>query len=279
MKFEKLLTEEETRSVQLGILRSFDEFCTAHGLRYFLAYGTLIGAVRHKGYIPWDDDIDIQMPRPDYNRLREIFDSEKPNEHLRLIFPTDPEAQHTFAKITDERTVKIEAAHRYKTERDLRGIDIDIFPLDGVPEDGEEHKRWYKKLRRIYRKLWISDLEPEGELKTSFKAAIYLFKFIRIFYPKKEKLLGEAAALHALYPYEDSKLVGVCECYFDPPSDRHEKTAYESSLQMDFEGKSFRCPVGTHEVLTNLFGDYMTPPPEGARVTHHTNKNYWRDPV
>lgn len=273
MNFGTPLTIEETKEVELSILSSFDAFCREHSLRYFLAYGTLIGAVRHKGFIPWDDDIDIQMPREDYNKLLEIYPV---GGKLRLIAPTDPDAEHTFAKLVDTETVKIEAGHRYKTDDDYRGIDIDIFPLDGQPRDDAQYRRWYQKLRRIYRKIWMGELELTGDLKLSFRLAIICFKAFRIFLPSRKKLLAGAAALHAEYPYSESEYVGCVESYFNGIGNRNPKSAYSEAVLLDFEDKRFPAPVGYHDILTNMYGDYMKLPPEDKQVTHHTNLTYRR---
>lgn len=274
MDFSRPMTMEETKQVELSILSRFDEFCKKHSLTYFLAYGTLIGAVRHKGFIPWDDDIDIQMPRGDYNRLIEL--SDELGTSLRLIAPRDADAEHTFVKIVDERTVKVEGGHKYRSDADLRGIDIDVFPLDGQPTDDAKYKKWYKKLRKTYRKIWMRELESTSDLKLSFKIAIALFKLVRIFLPNRKKLLDRAEALHASYPYESAEYVGCVESYFNGIGNRNPKSAYSKCVLLDFEGEKFPAPVGYHDILTNMYGDYMKLPPKEAQVTHHTNKNYWR---
>ena len=271
MKFGKPLTMEETKQVEFYILTRFDDFCKQHSLTYYLAYGTLLGAVRHGGFIPWDDDIDIQIPREDYEKLLEIYPK---GESLRLIAPTDPDAEHTFAKLVDEDTVKVEGAHKYKSDADYRGVDIDIFPIDGQPEDDGEYSRWFGRLRRVYRKIWMRECELTPDLKLSFKLAIMCFKIAKIFMPSRKRLLAKAAALHAKYPYGESKHVGCIESYFNGIGNRNLKSDYEDVVLLDFEDRKFPAPVGYHDILTNMYGDYMKLPPEDKRVTHHTNVTY-----
>ena len=148
MNFEKSVPVEEQKKIALDILLDIAEFCDEHGLRYFLAYGTLIGAVRHMGYIPWDDDIDIQMPREDYNKLVEIYNEQKKNERYELIDPYSKKSRHTFVNVVDTRTVKLEPNVEYKFG--YFGIDIDIFPLDGMPSDDVKYNEWHKALQKIY---------------------------------------------------------------------------------------------------------------------------------
>lgn len=276
MNLNRIMTVEETKLVELDILSRFDEFCRENSLRYFLAYGTLIGAVRHSGFIPWDDDVDVQMPRADYNKLIELLKGKRLGS-LRLIAPDDRDARHTFAKLVDDRTVKLEAGHRYKTDADYRGIDIDIFPIDGQPSDADEYKKWYKKLKRVYRKIWMREIESSGDLKLSLRFAIVLFKLIRVFIPKRERLMKKAQQLHAMYPYEGAEFVGCVESYFNGIGNRCEREAYDECVMLDFEGKSFKAPCGYHSILTGMYGDYMRLPPEEQRVTHHTNNSYWRE--
>ena len=132
----------ELRSIQMGILDHVHDYCERHGLRYFLSSGTLIGAVRHKGYIPWDDDIDIYMPRQDYEQfLRNFLDG---TGHFRVLAPSPWERAggeipyyYTFAKVVDTRTLMVET----ETKGFEIGVFMDIFPVDYVTDDLKERQR------------------------------------------------------------------------------------------------------------------------------------------
>ena len=126
---KKITDIHELRQIQMGILDEVHQYSEAHGLRYFLSSGTLIGAVRHKGYIPWDDDIDVYMPRKDYERFLREF---KGNEQYKLLNPAkEPHYYYTFAKVIDLRTRMVED----ETEGFEIGVYMDIFPVDYVPDD------------------------------------------------------------------------------------------------------------------------------------------------
>ena len=135
----------------MGILDSVHSFCEAHGLRYFLSSGTLIGAVRHKGYIPWDDDIDIYMPRKDYEQFLRTFKDKTGN--YRVLAPSVSESTgsdayyYTFAKVIDTRTLMVEK----ETKGFEIGVFMDIFPVDYVTDNMQERERVFKQKKLLYK--------------------------------------------------------------------------------------------------------------------------------
>ena len=272
-QFGRALTESENRAVQLEILKYVAQFCERHGLRYFLADGTLIGAVRHKGYIPWDDDIDIRMPRPDLMQLIETFNEESGNSKYALIAPTMETAQHYVVKIINTETVKIEPYLDYS--KAFLGVDIDVFPLDGCPEDEKEYSQWNKKIRLLnkaynYKKkgIWRSMLSRGKDFLCNRNRAMFC-PFMSC-----EQIAEKVKDLSLQYPYESSKYicaVGIGDRFRVP------RECYDDYIMAPFEGSSFRIPAGYDMVLKAEYGDYMTLPPERERVTHHTNSVYWKN--
>ena len=266
----KKLSFEETKNVELNILLDIANYCEQNGLRYFLAYGTLIGAFRHQGFIPWDDDIDIQMPRDDYNLLIKHYNANKQNDHLHLISPFDPKSKHSFVKIIDTRTVKMEPNLSYS--EGYLGIDIDVFPLDGEPDSEKDFEKWYHSLHNIYYLFALSMVDPKGNWKR--RLSIPLIKF---FSGGKIKLLNRAAKLHDRYPYNSSEYVGVVESSYNFKGNRVLKSCYENYIMLDFAGYKLRAPAGYDSILKALYGDYMKLPPSDQQITHHTNITYWKD--
>jgi lipopolysaccharide cholinephosphotransferase len=260
----------EIKKIELNILVHFDEFCKQHGLRYFLAYGTLIGAIRHQGFIPWDDDIDVYMPRPDYNRLIAEYNKLNPNGRFRVVRPIEDLSPFSFVKFVDNHTVKIEGSCDYA--RGNMGIDIDVFPLDGQPESEEEFKAWYNKLYKIYALHLRSSIETRSTLKRRILVPLF-----RIAVGGRKRLLKKAARLHAKYPYENSKYVGSVECTANDMNDRYQKEWFSESTEVPFEDYTFPIPKGYDPILRKAFGNYMEPPPEEHRVSWHHARFYIQD--
>ncbi len=265
------LSFEETKKLELDILKDVTSFCEAHNIRYFLAYGTLIGAVRHKGFIPWDDDIDLQMPRPDYEKFMALYNEKNSASPYKALNPLTDGSRHTFLKVVDTRTAKLEKGMRY-AEGKVPGIDIDIFPLDGQPDNDKDYEKYYKKKRQIFKEIY----ELVGTYSWKRKL-LYLFPRIRAHILGKEKLFAKIEKINAPYPYEEAKMVGATNSLYNGIKNRTEKKNYESLVLLPFEGEMFRAPVGYHEILSSFYGDYMQLPPLEKQVTHHENETYWRD--
>lgn len=262
----KQIGTEECKRIQLDILDTIDRFCQKRGLRYSLAYGTLIGAVRHQGFIPWDDDIDIMMPRSDYDRFRETFRS--PGYRLADLAGRD-DCVETFVKVCKEGTFMVDR----NFGRELWGVNVDVFPIDGAPSEGLEAH--YATLNAVREKLFQICPYYKSVKKGRFPLLLkYLLKRIRYFHPGsfmslKKKLADGQKAI----PYEDSVTVGI---YYAAEKTRTfmEKRVYDEIGALPFEGRS--CPALIHydTYLTKLYGDYMQLPPEEKRVSHHAYDVY-----
>ena len=262
----RIMTFEEVKKVELEILSKVADFCEKNNLRYFLAYGTLIGAVRHGGFIPWDDDIDIWMPRKDYNLFLKDFNRED-NRYL-AVSPYDDIACHSMTKVIDTKTVKMETGIKYKNGN--LGVDVDIFPIDGEPQSDKDFSKWYKKLYRQYQNYYYLICDPKAG-KRNFVFSL----LVRLSGKKKSDFIKKAEVLHEMYPYEKSRFVGAVETMHNSPKNRFKKEWFEESITINFENCRFKIPICYDEILKQMYGDYMTLPPEDKQVTHHSNINYW----
>ncbi len=257
----KKLDLSEIKKVELRILLEFDKFCKANDLRYYLAGGTLLGAIRHRGFIPWDDDIDVCMPRDDYERLQSIG---REINGLLLKSNKQGNASIPFSKLVDP-----------KTKIDLQFVDndydnnlwIDIFPVDGLPKDFDEVKAIYSKCN-FYRRIFLLSDAKLGEGKTFFKKyAKYLLQpFVRIY--GKRRCIENIERLAAKYPYAESEYVGIVTWGLYGAGERMLKSEFEQVVEVEFEGHGFPAFSCWDSYLRGLYHDYMQLPPLEKRQTH-----------
>lgn len=262
----KSIDVTELKKIQISILEEVHKFCENSGLKYFLAFGTLLGAVRHKGYIPWDDDIDLIMPRPDYER----FVKEFKHPYLDVFhFYSKRQDLIPFCKVYDTRTTFIEeSAINYL----CLGVNIDIFPFDGVSSDINTAKKHIDRINvwnkiSEYKKMTVKH-------KRNFYKNVILFciQALLVFIPY-EFVIKRICNLMKYYDYNESEYVTHL---FEPNYKRiMSKTYYQDFVLMDFEGKKFYGLKHYHEYLSTYFGDYMQLPPVEKRISHHFFKAYW----
>ena len=258
------LSHREIQLTELEILLEFDKLCRQNGLRYSLAGGTLLGAVRHKGFIPWDDDIDVCMPRPDYERLKELVKKNALSERYYVTTDSEKNAVYPFLKLQD-RTVEI-AEERFN---EVQNLWVDIFPVDGLPSDERKLKKIYKK-SSLYRKIIVfekwKNLKAYGGKHNKF-TAFFIKIFVKLYGVKRA--VRNSIKLALQYDYETSDYVGVVTwgCY--GIGERMLKKEYEQFVEMSFEGHQFRAMGCWDSYLHGIYGDYMQLPPAEKRVTHN----------
>lgn len=263
---KKDITLLEMREIQLQILDVVDSFCRSHNLRYSLAAGSLLGAVRHHGYIPWDDDIDIMMPRPDYDVFAETFVGFNSNLVLQDV-QTDHFHYLPWAKVYDNRTELIQ----YNS---VGGVYIDIFPIDGLP-DKTLLVDYYKNKQKISKLLWQSR-EINYRYMPDYSISLKIKTFIKRFvFPSRNKVIVRWKKLYNTYPYESSKYAGAITSIYGM-REHMPKTVFDNYVDLPFEGKYYKCIKAYDSYLSKLYGDYMRLPPVEKRVSHHNNVVYWK---
>ena len=250
----------ELKKIQLNILDAVNDFCRLNNITYYLACGTLLGAIRHKGYIPWDDDIDIVMPRPDYLKFLKTFKSE--NLEILSIYNNN-KCPFSFAKVMDIRTQIIESTNI----KQVIGINIDIFPLDGLPTNIKSSNWHFYKLM-FYSKLCVVKTLNISK-RHSFRKNISLFiaKIFTFFFPKMDKLGMK-------YDYTKCDYAGIL-VFPVSPAERLIKSNFKSGGTTEFCGKQYPIPVGYDTWMRNIYGDYMQLPPKNKQVSNHSFNAYW----
>lgn len=256
---------KELRELQMQILDRIHAFCQEHNLTYFLSSGTLIGAVRHGGYIPWDDDIDIHMPRESYTRFRQLFNDNNTRYKLIDAYNTD-RYYYTFPKVVDTHTSLIE----HGVSGTEIGIYVDIFPVDFVPDNLDERKKVFSKKNRLKRYL----IALQKNIFCTLNPAGILFRiWARIRY-SRIKLIKEFDRIITRYSGGNQ----ICNLTDSGPQIEgcFNASAISDSIDIKFEDRVYKTMIGYQEYLSLSYGDYMTLPPENQRV-HHDFTAYLRE--
>ena len=257
----------------MGCLHKFVEICEAHKLTYFCVGGTVIGAVRHGGMIPWDDDIDIAMPRPDYDRFLELCKTIDLG-HYELATPEMKGYPFFFSKFCAKETSLIEI----ENVPCLYGIFIDIFPIDGTSSDKAEATRMMKTFKRCSNKIdatiahltfgeYLSLLfQPKQWGRMAFQTAAFLFGRETI----RKRLINKLNAIATSHDFNTSQYIANYGGAW-AEKEIHPKEWILPLTKKHFEDTEVYIPGNYHEYLTQMYGDYMQLPPVEKRISHHNH--------
>ncbi|MBQ6560064.1 MAG: LicD family protein [Erysipelotrichaceae bacterium] len=270
--------ENELRKLQLAELKIMDlftEICQQNGLQYFLMGGTFLGAVRHKGFIPWDDDIDVGMPREDYDRFCDVVDEALPEGYVFRNFLKGNESTIYYSRIEDTSFLINDNSARIKRTRYAW---IDVFPLDGMPNNALI--RNIHKFVLLYRKLALQYSNFSTVVNQDLPGRKGLEKFLiqvgNTIQPERffdtQKCLDRMDKTLKRYKYSDSTyVVNFLGAY--KFREMFPREIYENIADYEFEGKLYTAPKDYDTVLTQMYGDYMTPPADMDKYKHHIDVN------
>lgn len=254
----------EYQLFQLSILKEFVRICEKHHLTYWIAYGSLLGAARHEGFIPWDDDIDVLMPPSDYRRFREACEESLGDGFYLQVHCKNPQNYIEWQRIGVKNSTSMVRAHA-----DIHGewgVCMDVFPLCPCPDPLpkaflRDFKAKMKTLVRISRKyLYLHDAKS----LTGIKKLYHLYRGVGTNRSNiKEWLAAEDAVLGTEEDYQNAKQLIDVDFVF------YEKKWFEESIELPFEGMLLKAPVGYKEILSHYYGsDWMKLPPREKRVYH-----------
>lgn len=271
----KELTLKELQGVCLDILKDVHAFCVSKGIQYSVSDGTMIGVVRHQGFIPWDDDVDLIMPRPDYERFCAEYRSEK----YQLICPeNDPDCSMAFARVYDDRRTTVQTALPW-CDRPM-GVWIDIFVADGAPDDPALALAHYDSCRARWQQVTrarkgLRRWDRKRSLLWNLKALLY-----RIRYRGGSaipRLLRAWSAEARSIPFGSTHYWSQYVCPADNCKEHNSMASFSACKLVPFEDTQVMVLSGYDECLRNKYGDYMQLPPEDKRTPVNThNKFYWK---
>ena len=266
IRYQEVTDIREIQQMELGIMEYIHEVCQKIGVKYFLAYGSLIGAVRHKGFIPWDDDMDICMLREDYEKLQDYLIANPDERYEVMSYKNNLNYVYPFMKVQDNQT--------YLLEEDIRidsnmGIYVDIFPVDGYEDD----VNFKNKMTKLIKKRQLSCYTFKGitNTKSVLNSLIRYISVIIFYFTNTNKYVAQIEELAKSRKVSDYEEVDYL-IYKDMNKPVWRREWLEQVTTGTFEGKKFIIPKKYQEILTSDYGDYMQLPPVEQRLSHHDFK-------
>lgn len=254
---------DEIKNAEVEILRTFVEFCEAQHLRYFLAGGTLIGAVRHQGFVPWDDDLDVTMPRPDFERFRALTAEGKLGRYeIRSLLHTPEIHCRPFDRIVDPRYMCALSIDQVRLPPWL-----DILPWDGLPADEEENRKHWEKVR-IYKRLSRLAREPISRTPNRLKRYLKYGLLIPVKGIGPNYFAEQITKLARKYDFETAEYIGTFVAGYGPKERMPKYYFLDGEEKMWFEGVLCAVPAHYDLVLRHMYGNYMKLPSKKHRTSH-----------
>ena len=262
----------EIQKISLEIMRQVDEICEKENLRYYLFYGTLIGAIRHHGFIPWDDDLDIMMPREDHDRLcRYLIEHQSEYPNLRVFNPSVcPEYPYMITRISDDRyLIETDDEEEYGM-----GVFIDIYPFDGLGDNKSEAVRFGKMGDRLSSFCFQATRKHiDFKIRTENKSKVRQLLKVPVWCVSraigKDFFQKKLASLAYQKAFDTSKYVGCVVWLSGGEKDMYKRKWLDDYIKVPFEQYQFRVPKHYDRILRQTYGDYMQLPPENERIGHH----------
>lgn len=266
------LCVQEIKDIALMLLKTFDDYCVQHNIKYTLGFGTLLGAIRHNGFIPWDDDIDIFMVRNEYEKFLLFYknDNDILGKDVKL-YSIETESKYTtpLPKIVYTNTILKQPNHAEKIDL---GVYLDIFVFDLIPQNDKAKGKIWEKCKRRQRFWWLCETFPDkgSSFRLRFAKKILNMGFARI-----PSILMTNTAKRNTKKYNKSLYYcNLLYCVYSREKESFSANELLTLFRHRFENIEVYCSTYYDTILTRLYGDYMRLPPEEQRVTHHNYVAY-----
>ena len=265
---------QEMQQIELALLLELDRVCKKHSLRYYMDGGTLLGAMCYEGFIPWDDDIDLKMPRPDYEKLMTL--QSEFSAHIRLDAPSREHCEYTMLKLIDDRTVlREQSGGKVKTT----GVYLDVLPMDGHPADPEVCAAHLRKLQRL-NTLFHMSLENFSSMKQSPRLLSRVKGMVYSAMYTPWKLYCRLTETAKQFDYDAAEHVGLL-VEGDPQKERFEKAWLQPGFELEFEGYRIPAPSGYKKHMEIFYGDHVTKPEYYHNLPmirpDHQHEVFWKE--
>ena len=262
---------EELKKIELDMVQKIDEVCRINEIHYYMVGGTLLGAVRHKGFIPWDDDIDIAMPRKDFEKFYDVMARETSNYEVQFYNNVD-DYGYASPKVVDKRTVLID--YKLGMGKEKSSVFVDVFLYDGMGRYKMKSYIRYFILKCFKKMIFLS--KRNFKMEMILKSVIFFIPCVickMIGVTRLNKLYNLLCAKHDFY---SSKYV-ACVAGRYGKREVFKREVFERTVPLQFENLILQAPQGYEIYLTSIYGNYMKLPPESQRVSNHLSEEWWKD--
>jgi len=265
---KRTLTLQEHQDIIYDLLYTLDDFCVVHDIKYFLGYGSLLGAVRHHGIIPWDDDADVMMERSEYEKFQHAMKYYAPKGYKAYSIYNTRGYYYPFIKFGKLGTIVTEPDWNCTPKQGI-GINIDVFPIDGCLDTREDANEYFSNFFPVYLKELRQRFKKWGELSTrrdKIRRIVFFYKYLPI-----------VQKYHFIRLYESAKKIRVSESKFytclswsfNGTRNIHSTMLIKNIIRIPFGLRNLPVPDGFDVILTEEYGNYMIPPSDEAKKSTH----------
>ena len=273
----KRINEKEMKKILIEMMDYLDDICKKNIISYSLGGGSLLGAIRHKGFIPWDDDVDIVLKREDYNRLIKLLRDTNHSEYI-LLDKSTKNYRYNYSKLC-----YVNSYHKsYTKDPKEMGVFIDIFPLDNIPDIDFDEKIFNTEITKMKKNINFSNFSVYNAggnfLKSVIKSVVF---FPRCLMSRRlgttEQQVEKLDKYSQSYNHSNTDFCGCIGSPYFPGKERFKSNIFDSYMTVEFEGRNYSIITEYDQYLTQLYGDYMSLPPMEKRISHESYKWFWKN--